>query len=196
MGNAARRRGETDIDGLDRAVDAIEAKPQRARADIVAHQHMHEILHEPAGARDDRLRRDDRLERIMQAVIDRRRDDGDERLVDAAERLVETAQEFGGKTRGKRRARLVDQRADGFEAEPAQRGAGFRRQPQGSDRQVRKRRGFLARGQNKQRRLVKARHRPGGAGRGGHRKPCRQPETAKPGGKIGDESFLAAEQMR
>ncbi len=28
MGNAARRRGETDIDGLDRAVDAIEAKPQ------------------------------------------------------------------------------------------------------------------------------------------------------------------------
>ena len=131
----------------------------------------------------------------MQAVIDRRRDDGDERLVDAAERLIETAQQFGGKTRGKRRARLVDQRADGFEAEPAQRRAGFRRQPQGRDRQIGERRGFPARGQNKQRRSVKARGRPGGARRVGHRKPRREPETAKPCGKIGDQAFLAAEQM-
>ncbi len=126
MGDAARRHRQPDIDGLDRAVDAIKAKPQCARADIVAHQHMDEVLHQPAGAGDDRLLGDDRLEQIMQAVIDRRRDDRDERLVDAAERLIETAQEFGGKTRGERRARLVHQRADGFEAEPAQRRAGFR----------------------------------------------------------------------
>ena len=53
---------------------------------------MNEILHQPAGAGDDGRRRDDRLDEIMQAVIDRRRDDGDERLVDAAERLIETAQ--------------------------------------------------------------------------------------------------------
>ena len=139
---------------------------------------------------------DDRLEQIMQAVIDRRRDDRDERLVDAAERLVETAQQFGGKTRGKGRARLVDQRADGFEAEPAQRRAGFRRKPQGFDRQGGKRRGFLARRQNAEGRGVKARQRPGRAGRSGDGKPRRQAEMAEPGGKIGDELLLAAEQMR
>ena len=55
MGYAARRRRQSDIDGLDRAIDAIEAKPQRARADIVAHQHMHEVLHQPARPGDDRL---------------------------------------------------------------------------------------------------------------------------------------------
>ena len=85
--------------------------------------------------RDDRFLGDDRLEQITQSVIDRRRDDGHERLVDAAERLVETPQQLGRKTRGKRRARLVEQRADGFEAEPAQRRAGFRRKPQRFDRQ-------------------------------------------------------------
>ena len=36
MGDAARRQRQPDIDGLDRAVDAIEAKPQRARAGVVA----------------------------------------------------------------------------------------------------------------------------------------------------------------
>ncbi len=91
MGNAAGRRGETDIDGLDRAIDAIKAKPKAARADVVADEHMDEILHQPAGAGDDGRRRDDRLDEIVQAVIDRRRDDGDERLVDAAECLIETA---------------------------------------------------------------------------------------------------------
>ena len=43
---------------------------------------------------------------------------------------------------------------------------------------------------------MKARGRPGGARRVGHRKPRRQTETVKPFGKIGDEAFLAAEQMR
>ena len=125
MGDAARRRGKPDIDGLDRAVDAIEAKPQRARADVVAQPAHGRGLHQPAGAGDDRLRGDDRLEQIMQAVIDRRRDDRHERLVDAAERLVEAAQELGGKTRGKRRARFVDQRADGFEDRAGGARAGF-----------------------------------------------------------------------
>ncbi len=86
----------------------------------------------------------------MQAVIDRRRDDRDERLVDAAERLIETAQKFGGKTRGKWRARLVDQRAYGFEAEPAQRCAGFARQPQGLDGQSASAAASCARGQDEQ----------------------------------------------
>ena len=143
MGGAARRRREPDIERLDRAIDAVEAKPQTPRADIVAAEHVHQGLHEAAGAGDDRLPRDDRLEQIMQAVIDRRRHDRDERLVDAAERLVETAQELGGKTRGKRRARLVHERAHRFEAEPAERVAGFARQPQGCDGHRLERRGFL-----------------------------------------------------
>ena len=53
---------------------------------------MGQCLHQPAGAGDDGFLGEDRLQQIMQAVIDRRRDDGDERLVDAAERLIEAAQ--------------------------------------------------------------------------------------------------------
>ncbi len=42
---------------------------------------------------------------------------------------------------------------------------------------------------------MKARGRPGGARRVGHRKPRREPETAQPCGEVGDQAFLAAEQM-
>ena len=48
VGDVARRQRQRDIDRLDRAVDAIEGKPQRARADIVAREHVHERPHEPA----------------------------------------------------------------------------------------------------------------------------------------------------
>ena len=98
---------------------------------------------------NDRLLRQDRLEQITQAVIDRRRNNGDERFLDAAERLIETAKQLGRETRGKRRARLVEQRADGFEAEPAQRRAGFRRKPQRFDGERRQRLGFPPRGQDR-----------------------------------------------
>ena len=61
----------------------------------------------------------------------------------------------------------------------------------------RQRRGFLARGQDSAGRGVKARQRPGRAGRSGDGKPRRQAEISfKPRGKIGDELLLAAEQMR
>ena len=44
---------------------------------------------------------------------------------------------------------------------------------------------------------MKARQRPGRAGRGGDGKPRRQAETFfKPGRKIGEQFLLAAEQMR
>ena len=137
---------------------------------------MHKRLHEAARERDDRLLGDDRLEQITQRVIDRRRDDGDERFVDAAERLVDTPEQFGRKTRGKRRARLVEQRADGFEAEPAQRRAGFRRKPQRFDRAAAPALRLPARGQDSEGRGMKARQRPGRAGRVGDGKPRRQAE--------------------
>ena len=132
----------------------------------------------------------------MQAVIDRRRRDRDERLVDAAERLIETTQKFGGKTRGKWRARLVDQRANSFEAEPAERGAGFRAKPQGFDRHSRQRCGFLTGGEHGQACGVKARGCPCRARRVGDGEPRRQPETIEPARKIGNQPLFAAEQMR
>ncbi len=107
--------------GLGRAIDAIKGKPQRARSDVVAHEHMHEGLHQAACQRDDGLLGEDRLDEITQAVIDRRGDDGDERLIEAAERLIDPPKKRGRETRGKGRARLVEERAHGFEAEPAQR---------------------------------------------------------------------------
>ncbi len=42
---------------------------------------------------------------------------------------------------------------------------------------------------------MKARGRPGGARRIGHRKPRREPEPAQPCGKVGDQFFFATEQM-
>jgi cell wall-associated NlpC family hydrolase len=127
MGDAARWQREPDIDRLDRAIDAVERQPQCARAHVVAGKNVHEGVHQAAGQCHDGVLREDRLEQIAQAVIDRRRHDGDERLVEAAECLVDTPEKLGGKTRGKGRARLVEERTDGFEAEPAQCRAGFRR---------------------------------------------------------------------
>ena len=43
---------------------------------------------------------------------------------------------------------------------------------------------------------MKARQRPGRAGGGGDGEPSRQAETFQPGRKVGDEPFLAAEQVR
>ena len=61
----------------------------------------------------------------------------------------------------------------------------------------RQRRGLLARGQNARRRLVKARQRPGRAGRVGDGEPRRQAEIfSQSCGKIGEQLLLAAEQMR
>ena len=197
MRDIARRQRQPDIDCLDRAVDVVEAKPQSARADVVAGEHVDERRHEAIGMGDDRVMGEDRLDEITQRVIDRRRDDRHQRLVDAAERLVDAAQELGWKARGEWRARLVEQRADGLEAEPAQRRAGLRRKPQRCDGQRRERRGFLAAGQNERRRLVKARQRPGRARRVGDGKPRRQREIfSQSCSKIGEQLFLAAEQMR
>src|SRR6516165_3431189 len=108
MRDIAAWQGERDIDGRNAAVDAVEREPQAARADIVTHEHLREPLHVAARERDDRVLGEDRLEQITQRMIDRRRYDRPERLLDAAERLVDPLQQLGGKTRRKRRARLVE----------------------------------------------------------------------------------------
>jgi hypothetical protein len=76
--------------------------------------------HVAARERDDGVLGEDRLEQITQRVIDRRRHDRLQRFFDAAERLVDPLQQLGRKARGKRRARFIEERAHGFEAEPAQ----------------------------------------------------------------------------
>jgi hypothetical protein len=91
MRHAARRRRQSDIDCIYRPIDAIEAQPQRARAGFVAYKHMHQVLHETAGARENRLVADNRFKQIIQAVINRRRGDRNKRLIAAAERLVQPA---------------------------------------------------------------------------------------------------------
>ena len=119
MGDIARRQRQPDVDRRYFAIDTIEAKPQCSRSHIVTGEHVHERLHQAAGAGDDRFLRDDRFEQITQRVIDRRRDDGHQRFVHAAERLIDTPQQLRRKTRGKGCPRLVEKRADGFETEPA-----------------------------------------------------------------------------
>src|SRR5690349_3112374 len=111
MRHAARRRRQSNIDRLYRSIDAIEAQPQRARAGLVAYEHMHQVLHETTGARENRLVADDRFKQIIQAVINRRRGDRDKRFVAAAERLVQPAEQFVGKACGKWGPWLVQQRA-------------------------------------------------------------------------------------
>src|SRR5262249_50263710 len=143
MRTVARRRSEADIERRDLAIDAIERKPQHPRADTIAYEGVHEILHQPSRDRDDGVLGEDRLKQIAQAVIVRRRCDESERLRGAAERLIEADEQLAFKACCKRRARLVDERADAFEAEPPQGRAGVERQPQRRDRQPRKCFGFL-----------------------------------------------------
>src|SRR5690349_4003892 len=61
MRHAARRRRQADIDDFDRPIDPIEAQSQRARSDVVADKYMPKVVHETAGAGEDRLLADDRL---------------------------------------------------------------------------------------------------------------------------------------
>ena len=64
VGDIARRQSQSDIDRLHRAIDAVKRKPERARPDIVAREHMHERVHEAVRQRNDGLLRDDRFEQI------------------------------------------------------------------------------------------------------------------------------------
>ena len=143
MRAVACRHGEANVERRDLAIDAIERKPQRPRADAIADEGVHEVLHQPGRNRNDSVLAEDRLEQIAQAVIDRRRRDESERLRGAAERLIEAREQLSLEARRKRRARLVDERADALEAEPPQGRAGVVRQPQRRDRQQRQRLGFL-----------------------------------------------------
>ncbi len=128
------------------------------------------------------------------ATIGRDRQQWRERLVFAAERAVELAQQVGAEARGERRARQVDDVADALEADAGERRDGVGRQPQRGERQRRERVALF--GRCNVRRIAEARHRPGRAdGRrdGGAR---REAEARHPRKEIVAQLCLAAEQMR
>ena len=118
-------------------------------------------------------------------MIDRRRGDSGERLIHAAERLIEPVEQLLLETRGEGRTRRVDERTDAFETEPTQGRAGLRRKTQCFDRQRGKSCGFLSRTQDHGQVGVATRQRPGHPWCIGDGKPCRQAETVKPMKKIG-----------
>src|SRR4051812_24063774 len=92
-----------------------------------------------------------------------RRDEG-ERLGRSTHRLIEPGEQFGSKARGKRRARLVEKRADTLETKPPQRDADVRGEPQRLNRQSSECISFLLGWQQTDRTGMETRQGPGHAG--------------------------------
>ncbi len=123
----------------------------------------------------DRLVGEDRLEQITQRVIDRRRDDGHEWLVDAAERLIDAAEQLLPETAPANGARGLSS------SEPTVLKPSRRNVARVSGGQPHKAAigngasgcGFLTPRATRTHRFCEMRQRPGGAGRGGDRKPRR-----------------------
>ena len=121
---ADRRRiadgtGRAGCDALDRAIGAKEGKLETARA-VTAHcQHSLESGREPLDGREHGLLARDRLVKALLGEIGCDRTQRAERLVLAAERAVELAQEIDAEAGGERRARQIDDVADAFQADLA-----------------------------------------------------------------------------
>ena len=86
----------------------------------------------------------DRLGKTLLGDVRRDRQARIERLVLAAERAVELAQQFAAEAGGEGCARQIDDIADALQADARQRRDGLRRQPQRGERQRRKQSAFLA----------------------------------------------------
>ena len=109
------RRGEPEVERLHAAImleaclrhDPEQQQAQNARTDGVARQLIGQLPQQTRCRLQHVLLAQDRLEEHGLGAIDGRRDDGDERLGCAPQRLIEAAQELGLEARGKRRARLI-----------------------------------------------------------------------------------------
>ena len=152
---------------------------------------------EPLDGREHVLLARDRLGKLLLGDIGRDRQERGERLVLAAERAVELAQELGAETGGERRARQIEDVADAFEADARQRGDGLGRQPQRRERQRREQRRARRRyaGDAVTGIARSGAARPGGAdGRGDGGARCKA-ETRHAGEEIVAQLRFAAEQM-
>ena len=180
MGRIRRRQGEPDVEGGRFAVDPVEGEAKKPRAGAVADEVWNEIFHQPGGARDHRLGREDRVHELAEAMIGGRRRQESEGLRPLAEGLVETLEEFGLEARRERRPRLVDERADALEAEAPE---GLRRiggEAKRLDRQGLERGGFAPGGKRDDR------FRHGSATAPRPRRRCRRWRAAPADGSDGD----------
>ena len=115
-----------------------------------------------------------------------------ERLVFAAERAVELAQEIVAEAGGERRARQIDDVADLLEADALERGDRLVRQPQRLKRQWRKERARVIADCH----IGKARRGVGSADGRGNRGTRGKTPSPHPREQVGAQLLLAAEQMR
>ena len=128
--------------------------------------------------------------------IGRNRQARGQRLVFAAERTIELAQEIGTETGSERRTRQIEDVADAFQADARQRGDGLVRQPQRWERQWRKTFTRLATRIRHGLRIAEARGSGGCADAGGNGGARRQAQTRHPREEIVAKLFLAAKKMR
>src|SRR5215813_15413568 len=126
---AQRARGAGG-DALDRAIGAEEGKLETPRPLAARCQRRLEPRREPLDAREHILLARDRLVKTLLHDIARDWQTRGERLVFAAKRAVELAQEIGAEAGGERGARQVEDVADAFQAEAPERGGSLIRQPQ------------------------------------------------------------------
>ncbi len=190
---ADRTRGAGG-DALDRAVGAEERKLEAARAVAARRQRRLEPRREPLDGGEHVLLARDRLVEALLGEIRRNRQARAERLVLAAERAVELAQEIGAEAGGERRARQIEDVADALQAEARQCGDHVTRESQRHERQRRQEIAFVA--GSCDRRLAETRRGPsradgrgdcGARGKAEARHPCEQ---------IVAQPLLAAEEMR
>ena len=100
------RRGEPDVQRLHLPVHLEQQEAQDARADGIAREVLGQLPQQPRCRLQHVLLAQDRLEELRLRAIGGRRNDGDERLGLAPQRLVEAAQHLGLEAGGERRARL------------------------------------------------------------------------------------------
>ena len=124
----------------------------------------------------------------------RQRQARSDRLVLAAERLIDAADEILPIARGERGARAIQHIGNAFQTRLRQRGHGFRIDPQSCKRQ--RRQNFARRAFGDDRCAAIARDRPGAADRIGHRRAGLQALPGQPLDQITAERCFAAEQMR
>src|SRR6266404_3151895 len=125
-------------DAFDHAIGAKESKLEPPCSLAVRRQRRLEAAREPLDAREHVLLARDRLVKAFLRHIRRDRQTRAQRLVFAAERAIELAQEIGAEAGGERRARQTENVADAFQADARQRGDRLLRQPKRWERQWRK----------------------------------------------------------
>ena len=190
----AQRRAGAGGDAVHLAVGAEQRHLDQPRAFAAPLHQLHQFVRKMLdGAEHVGLERD----RLGEAALRherRHRQARRDRLVLAAERLVEPAHERYAEARGQRRARAVDDVGDMLQADLRELGDRLRRDPQRGERQRKQRLAGLL-GEHAQLRAI-ARHRPCTAHGVGHRRARLKALGVEPRHDVAAQRLLAAEQMR